>query len=144
MLFCLGDGQYESKGEGFQKSYRVFNKDVEKKEWEEIKNSLDIKILPTKWIDKADMTKDEKDNNSVWKEIGGYLKTFSYEDAWSNWWKDASQKDKNKILDIKYFDREIFKEITGIDTKKEVSLVGSEVEVKMNGKVYKAKVVSEE
>jgi hypothetical protein len=144
MLFCLGYGQYESKGKGYQKSYQVFNKDVEKKEWEEIKSSLDINILPTEWIDKKDMTKEEKENSSVWKEIGGYLKTFSYKEAWANWWKDASQKDKNKILNIKYFDPIIFKEITSIDVKKETSLIGQEVEVKMNGKTYKAKVVSEE
>ena len=52
MLFCLGDGQWESKGEGYQKNYRIFNKDVEKSEWEKIKNSLpNIKIAFLSWID---------------------------------------------------------------------------------------------
>ena len=138
MLFCLGEGQYESQGAGYQKSYQVFNQQVEQKEWEEIKNSLDIKILPTIWIDKAGMTAEEKKNNSVYKEIGGYLKTFTYEEAWANWWKEASQKDKNKILDIKYFDHKIFTEITGIDIQAKPSLSGKVVKVELDGVSYEA------
>lgn len=118
MLFCLGSGQYASEGEGFQKSYRIFNQDVPKDEWEKINSSLNIKLPLIKWIDKKDMTKEEKDNNSVWKETGGYLKVLSYEDAWRLWWDDAIQKEKDSILDIKYFDPVIFKNITGIDVDK--------------------------
>ena len=143
MLFCLGDGQYDSKGEGYQKSYRIFNQNVPKDEWNKINSSLNIKIPLTKWIDKSDMTKEEKDSNSVWKEIGGYLKVLSYEDAWKSWWDNASQKEKNAILDIKYFDQSLFKEITGIDVKATPSLLGKEVEVKLDGRTYKAKIIED-
>ena len=116
MLFCLGKGNSYSEGEGYQKNYRVFNKDVEKKEWKEIRSSVSgIKISFLPLIKKEDMTADEKKNYPVYKEIGGYLKKISYEDAWANWWNSASQEERNKILNIKYFDAAIFKEITGID-----------------------------
>jgi len=123
MLFCLGDGKYESKGEGYQKNYRIFNKDVEKKEWETIKKSLPtIKISMLTWIDKKDMSADEKGNYPIYEEIGGYLKQISYEDAWKLWWENASAADKKKITDIKYFDAKIFKGITGIDADMAKSL----------------------
>ena len=122
MIFCLGDGQYETKGEGYQKNYRVFNKDVDQKEWEEIRLLLSgVKISMLWWVDKKDMTDEEKENNSVYKEIGGYLKRISYEEAWSNWWNKATDTEKNKILGIKYFDKSIFKGITGIDTNSKKS-----------------------
>ena len=140
MLFCLGDGRSESKGEGYQKSFRVFNKQLTETEWNKVKSELPSIELPlTKWIEKDDMTAQEKKDNSVWKEIGGYLKTCSYEEAWSNWWKDASQKDKNKILDIKYFDQKIFTEITGIkDVQSKPSLSGKVVKVELDGVSYEA------
>ena len=103
MIFCLGDGRCERKGEGYQKSYRVFNKDVSESEYKKIKDSLDIKIKLTEYKD------DE-------------LKVYSYEDAWSTWWNEASKEEKEKITGLKQFDAEIFKGITGIDIKNEEEL----------------------
>ena len=120
MLFCLGEGQYESKGAGYQKNYQVFNQQLSQKEWEQVKAELPSIELPiNKWVDKKDMTSDEKENNSVYKEIGGFLRILSYADTWKNWWDNASQKDKNKILDCKYFDTKIFTGITGLEVGKE-------------------------
>ena len=138
MLFCLGDEDNIQKGEGYQKSYLIFNQDVPKEEWNEIDYGLNIKIPLTKWVDKENMTKEEKDDNSVWKEIGGYLKVLSYEDAWKSWWDNASRKERNAILDIKYFDSGIFKSITGIDVKATPSLSGKKVSVELDGKKYEA------
>ena len=130
MIFCLGEDKYASKGAGFQKNYQVFNQQVTVKEWNEIKSSLDgIKIYPTKWCDKKDMSAEEKKNISGWKTMGGYLKIYSYEEAWKIWWDNASREDKDKILNIKYFDAEIFKGITGIDVK---------VDDKISDKISKA------
>jgi len=105
MIFCLGDGRTESKGEGYQKNYRVFNKDVSEDEYKEIKKSLSgIKIKLTEWI--------KQDN-------GGYLKTHTYEDAWKNWLEELTEEQRQAILDIKQFEEKIFKEITGL-TKKDL------------------------
>ena len=116
MLFCLGDGRWESKGDGYQRNNCIFNTQVTPEEWSEARKSLpQIKISHTYWVDKKDMTKEEKNNNPVYKETGGYLKRISYEDAWSNWWSEASKSDKQAILDLPHFNAEIFKGITGID-----------------------------
>jgi len=123
MLFCLGDGKYESKGDWYQKNNKIFNQDVSEDEFNKIKNSLDIEIQITKWIDKKDMTDDEKENKSGWEQTGGFLKIFSYEDAWKNWWNEATQKQKDSILDIKQFNAEIFKGITGIDVSVKEELI---------------------
>ena len=132
MLFCLGEGKYERKGEGYQKNYRIFNQQVDKEEWRKIKNELpEIKIPLTKWIRKKDMSDEEKENNSAYKEIGGYLKRNTYEDAWKFWWEEAPQEDKDKILKCKYFDPKIFKEITSIDTTCKAPEI-----IRINGKKY--------
>ena len=139
MLFCLGDGKYESKGESYQKNYRIFNKDVEKKEWETIKNSLPtIKVSMLTWIDKKDMSDNEKETYPVYNEIGGYLKKISYEDAWKLWWDNATAADRQKITDIKYFDAKIFKGITGLDVEAQKSLSGKKVRVELDGVSYSA------
>ena len=126
MIFCLGTDKYESSGEGYQKSYRVFNKQVDKDEWQKIKDNLpEINFPLTHWIEEKEMST-YKD-----KEIGGYLKTLDYEEAWTKWWEGASKEDKNKITSIKYFDAEIFKGITGIEIGKEISLSGKKVKIKL-------------
>ena len=105
MIFCLGEGKYESKGEGYQKNYRVFNKDVSEKEYEEIKKSLGvIKIKLTEWIKQDD---------------GGELKVYKHEEVWKNWLKESTEEQRQAILDIPQFDEKIFKEITGL-TKKDL------------------------
>ena len=111
MIFCLGEGRYASKGEGYQKNYRVFNKDVSEKEYEKIRDSLDIKLKLTEW---------NEDTKS--------LDVYSYEDAWKNWWDNASKKDKESITKLKQFDQKIFTEITGIEN------IEDKVEIKIDGK----------
>ena len=115
MIFCLGEGKYESKGEGYQKNNRIFNVEVSKDDWDKARASLpELKIAVTKWIDKADMTDKEKKDHLVYKEIGGFLKRFEYKGAWGLWWDDASKSDRQKILDLPHFNAGIFEEITGI------------------------------
>lgn len=139
MLFCLGEGRLESKGAGYQKNNQIFNTQVTKEEWNEVRNSLpEIKIQITKWVDKKDMTKEEKNNSSVWKEIGGYLKRYTYEEAWQNWWNDASKADKQAILDLPHFDSEIFTGITGIEVGEEITTNLDVDEITINGKKYRA------
>ena len=85
MIFCLGEGKYESKGAGYQKNLQIFNKPVTEEEYNKVKSDLNIKNfkLPiAKWIDKKDMTGDEKSKWSSYKQTGGFLKTLFYQDAW--------------------------------------------------------------
>ena len=105
MIFCLGEGKYESRGEGYQKNHRVFNKDVSDKEYKETKEKIkDIKIKLTEWIKQDD---------------SGELKVYKHEEAWKNWLKESTEEQRQAILDIPQFDEKIFKEITGL-TKKDI------------------------
>lgn len=66
----------------------------------------------TEWVYYTD---EEKAVDPEKERKGGYLKTYTYEEAWANWWAKLSEKDKQIIKEIPNFDPEIFKDITGID-----------------------------
>lgn len=122
MIFCAGSGKYESSGAGYQKNNQIFNKPVTKEVFKKVKNSLDIKDfkLPVaKWVEKKDMTDDEKKSWSSCDQTGGFLKTFSYKDAWAEMWKDMKLEDKKFITTMVNFDAEIFEKITGIKVEAE-------------------------
>ena len=70
----------------------------------------------TEWVN---YTNEEKAQDKEKELIVGYLKTYTYEEACANWWNAMSEESKKIIMDFKYFDAEVFKEITGIDVRKE-------------------------
>lgn len=91
-----------------------FNKPTDKK-WDEIDHPTFSKFCLNKWILESEMTDEEKKAQPNFHEAGGYLKTFSWKEAWSNYWRDSSKEEKAKVLALPNFNAEIFKEITGID-----------------------------
>ena len=100
MIFCVGEGKWERKGKGYQKNHQIFNQDVTEDEYQEVKDAIDSKDFKLPLI----------------KQIEGYLKSQTYKDAWDEMWRDMSQENKNFITSMIHFDKDIFKEITGIDT----------------------------
>ncbi len=84
----------------------------------------DLKVCA--WIDKKDMSEEEKNEVSDWSDMGGYLKTLDYKEAWSEYWNRASDDEKQWFQNLPNFDPKIFEEITGIDikTKKETIEIG--------------------
>jgi len=74
----------------------------------------------TKWVDSSKMTDQEKEDNLTYKTCGGYLKTYTYEEAWANFWKDTTEENRQKFLNLPNFSAKIFKEITGIDTEEKM------------------------
>jgi hypothetical protein len=116
MLFCIGDGRSYCSGEGYQKSYRVFNTPVTREEFDKIEIPT-IHLPLTTWVSKKDMTKQERLDNPNYKETGGYLKVLGYKEAWKEWWSGASREDKQKFLDLPHFNADIFEQITGIDPR---------------------------
>jgi hypothetical protein len=138
MIFCLGKGKYESVGEGYQKNYRIFNKDVSKEVFDKVYSIQPSFKLPVSvWVDEKDMTDDEKKNNPIYKEIGGYLKVLSYKDAWKEGWKTASREFKDWVKNLPGFDGEMFAEITGLEFNSG-SLKGKKVKVELDGQSYEA------
>ena len=73
-------------------------------------------FILTDWIEYTDKEKAEDEDKVL---IGGYLKTYTMEEAWANWWEEITDENKEIIKSIPNFDAEIFKEITGIEVKKE-------------------------
>ena len=78
------------------------------------------------------MTQEEKDNKSGWETVGGYPKTLPYQDAWAEVWGDMEQSDRDKFLNLPYFNKDIFKEITGINID-----VTDEVDITVEGKTIR-------
>ena len=69
-------------------------------------------FILTEWIEYTDEEKAEDKDRAL---IGGYLKTYTMEEAWANWWDKMTDENKEIIKSIPNFDAEIFKEITGIE-----------------------------
>ena len=73
------------------------------------KKSLEL----TKWIPYTD---EEKKNSIIRQCIGGYFKEYTFEEACQNWWNKYSKEEKEYLINnIPNFDKDIFKEITGIE-----------------------------
>lgn len=143
MLFCLGEGKYESKGIGYQKNYYIFNKPVSEEVYDKAINSQPEFNLPISvWKDKKDMSDEEIKQYLSCEQIGGYLKVLSYKDAWKVSWENASREFKQWVQDLPNFDKSIFQSITGIDIDVcDVVKDGEIIEVCIHGKKLKAKII---
>lgn len=98
---------------------RIFNKrsgmslkDFYNSEYWIAMNNAPFKL--TEWIEYSE---EEKQENTDKKLIGGYLKTYTMEEAWANWWNELSDKDRQIIKKIPNFDPKVFKDITGIEVE---------------------------
>ena len=116
---------------------RIFNKetDMTVKEFYD-KYNIYADIPLTRWINKEDMTQNEKDKINGWEALGGYLKTLDYKEACRVWWEE-NPNDHERFLTLPNFNAEIFKEITGIDVTK------PETMIEINGKKYSASTIQE-
>ena len=141
MIFCLGEGKYESSEIGYQQDLMIFNKKVSEEVYNntlKLINAKDIKLPIAKWVEYKDLSKDEQTTTA--KQLGGLLKTLSYEDAWKEMWSGFSADDKNFFKTLPNFDSELFEKITSIKVEDENNLSGQIVEVKIGNKTYKAKI----
>ena len=121
-----------------QGKIRCFNKETDLT-WEEIDHPSFDGFYLNKWISESEMTDGEKVAEPLFYVRGGYLKTYTWEEAWSNYWRDSDEEQKQKVLNLPNFDAYIFKEITGIEVNKsKVSLSGKEVKVTLDGVEYTA------
>lgn len=74
------------------------------------------------WVDYDDMTKEEIKNNPNSKYIKGYMKQIKATKHRQIWWDELSDSERKEVMSLPNFDKDIFKQITGIDVdhKKEV------------------------
>lgn len=88
------------------------------------------------WVDKENMSDEEKKKVIGWETMGGYLKTLNFKEACQIWW-DENPSEHKRFLELPHFNADIFEEITGIKVG-EPSLKGKKIEVKIEGKTYTA------
>ena len=93
MIFCLGEGKYESKGIGYQKNHHAFNKQVTKERYKEI-----LKIV---------------------REILKDLKLELNTKDWSDEWKKVTNEQWKKLSEIPEFDKEVVEGIIGFELPEE-------------------------
>ena len=99
-----------------QGKIRCFNQETDLS-WEDIDHPYFSKFYLNKWITESEMTDEEKKADPEFYVRGGYLKTYTWEEAWENYWRDSDDEEKQRVLNLPNFDAEIFKEITGIDVE---------------------------
>ena len=77
-----------------------------------------IDFTPTEWIYSSDMTDEEKQDYPEHEITGGYLKIRNTSNCCVEWWNNLNKGERNVIMSMPNFDKEVFKEITGIDVDK--------------------------
>ena len=114
---------------------RLFNVELDitvKEFYEKYDISADIPL--TRWIDKAKMTKEEKQAVTGWETMGGYLKTLEFKEACKIWWEE-NLGEHERFLKLPGFDWAIFTSITGIEVEK------PEAMIEINGKEFSASMI---
>lgn len=69
------------------------------------------------WIWEDDMTDEEKTAHPEYSVTGGFLKHIEKETGRQMWWDGLSDRKKDIVMHLPNFDKDIFKEITGIDVE---------------------------
>ena len=110
---------------------RMFNKPTDLK-WDDIDHPDFDEFYLNKWIPELEMTTEEKKAEPEFHVRQGYLKTFTWEEAWANYWRDCDDEEKQRVLNLPNFDASIFKEITGID----VEVTKEPETIEIGGQVY--------
>ena len=99
---------------------RVFNKPIIQSKWDAAHLPDFLYFDLTEWINSENMTDAEKADHPEHQKAGGYLREYSYKEAFQKSWQDADPEDRERIWDIPGFDPDIFYEISGIDVRENV------------------------
>ena len=78
------------------------------------------------------MNDKEKEDNPSYKTTGGYLRVYEYQEAWRKAYDSATRKEQLKIKDLPNFDKDKFKQISGIDIDEDATNT-----IDIDGKTYK-------
>ncbi len=105
-LFCTQDPKVKI----FDIETDMTMKEVMQTDWYRMLFKYSINL--TKWIENTD---EEKQSDKDKDLIGGYLKTYTYKEACKNWWDKYTDKEKAVIMSMPNFDKDKFKQITGIE-----------------------------
>lgn len=80
-----------------------------------ILNRMPFDIEHIEYVKLEDMSIEEKAEHPESKITGGYLRIVNNHTCAQDWWAKLSKEDKSVVMTLPNFDKDIFKEITGID-----------------------------
>ena len=72
------------------------------------------------WIYSENMSAKEKAAHPEYETTGGYLKTVDFKTACKMMWDKLSDNEKSAVMQLPNFDADVFEEITGISTERNV------------------------
>ena len=105
-----------------QKYSFIFNRQVEKSILAQIEFPEFMYFTLTEWIPESKMSRQEKKQHPEYVKTGGYLKKYTYKEAFRKSFEAAKKKadwseQLEKLKSLPNFDAKIFEEITGIPSK---------------------------
>ena len=112
--------------------FGTFDKPCTIDEWNNAYKPGWIYFSLTEWVDKEDMNYKEKEDNPSYEITGGYLKVYEYQEAWRRSYDSATREEQLKIKDLPNFDKDKFKQISGIDIDEDTAKI-----IEIGGKTYK-------
>ncbi len=111
--------------------FGAFDKPCTIEEWSAVYKPYWIYFSLTEWVDKEDMNDKEKEDNPSYKTTGGYLRVYGYQEAWRKAYDSATREEQLKIKDLPNFDKDKFKQISGIDIDEDATNT-----IDIDGKTY--------
>jgi hypothetical protein len=111
--------------------FGAFDKPCTRLEWSNAVIPGWIYFDLTEWVTGEDMNDKEKENNPSYKTTGGYLKVYGYQEAWRRSYDSATREEQLKIKDLPNFDKDKFKQISGIDIDEDTTNT-----IEIGGKTY--------
>lgn len=76
---------------------------------------VDCPASATEWVFDFEMTNEEKEQHPEYSLTGGFLGDVEDAGERQAWWDNLAKMSKDTIMSLPNFDKDIFKEITGID-----------------------------
>ena len=100
----------------------IFNKPVETSVLSITKFPAFMRFTLTEWIPDSKMSQQEKNQHPEYATTGGYLKKYTYKEAFRKSFEEAKQlpdwpEQLEKLKSLPNFDAKIFEEISGITTE---------------------------
>ena len=99
--------------------FGCFDKACTLEEWENAKKPSWLYFGLKEWIEKEDMTKEEKKKYLNYKTTGGYLKVDNFKEAFQKSYNKATREEQLQIKDLPNFDADKFYQISGIQVEDE-------------------------
>ena len=127
----IGDRNSGYLNTSAQKYCFIFNKQVEKSVLAHIEFPEFMCFTLIEWIPDYKMSQQEKERHPEYVTTGGYLKEYTYKEAFRKSFEKARRKpnwskQRQKLLDLPNFDAKVFEEISGI-TPEELGVSAKEL-----------------